>query len=234
MKRKLIKYSLLSLFMIFSVSAYSQKDVRKNIRKGNKAYKGQKYSEASSFFNEALSENPASPEANYNMGSTLYRQKEWECTVEQYNNFIQANQENPMKMSSAWHNIGNTMLQQKDLEKSKEAYKMALRMNPEDEEARYNLAVVQKMIQDQEEEEQQQDQEQEQDPNQQEEQQNNPDQPQKTERSPEPEQMSRDNARQLLQALEQEEKETQEKVNKIKAEERKQKAEDNRRQNKDW
>lgn len=29
-----------------------------------------------------------------------------------------------------------------------DAYKMALRLNPEDEEARYNLAVVQKMIQD--------------------------------------------------------------------------------------
>ena len=46
--------------------------------------------------------------------------------------------------------------------------------------------------------------------------------------------MSRDNARQLLQAIEQDERETQEKVNKIKAEERKQKADDNRRQNKDW
>lgn len=46
--------------------------------------------------------------------------------------------------------------------------------------------------------------------------------------------MSRDNARQLLQAIEQDEKETLEKVNKMKAEERKEKAEENRRQNKDW
>ena len=42
------------------------------------------------------------------------------------------------------------------------------------------------------------------------------------------------NARQLLQAIEQDEKETQEKVNKIKAEERKQKADENRRRNRDW
>ena len=154
--------------------------------------------------------------------------------MEQYNRYLQENQNDPMKMSSAWHNIGNTMLQQKDLEKSMEAYKMALRLNPEDNEARYNLAVVQKMIQDKEEDQQPEQQDQQQDPNQQQDPQSNPDQPKKTEKSPEPEQMSRDNARQLLQALEQDERETQEKVNKIKAEERKEKAEDNRRQSKDW
>ncbi len=43
------------------------------------------------------------------------------------------------------------MLQKKELQGSMEAYKMALRLNPQDDEARYNLAVVQKMIQDEEE-----------------------------------------------------------------------------------
>ena len=118
---------------------------------------------------------------------------------------------------------------------------MALRMNPEDDETRYNLAVVQKMIQDQQQDQQQdkqqdkQDQQQQpQNQDQQQQPQNNQDKPQKPEESPEPEQMSRDNARQLLQAIEQDERETQEKVNKIKAEERKQKADDNRRRNRDW
>ena len=115
-----------------------------------------------------------------------------------------------------------------------EAYKMALRINPEDDETRYNLAVVQKMIQDQEQEQEEQQQQQQQEEQQQPDQQNNPDQPKKPEESPEPEQMSRDNARQLLQAIEQDERETQEKVNKIKAEERKNKADENRRRNRDW
>ena len=234
MKRNLLKYGLICLMVAFSASVHAQKDVRKNVRKGNKAYPQQKFSEAFGFYQDALTENPASPEANYNMGSTLYRQKEWASSLEQYNRYLQENQNDPMKMSSAWHNIGNTMLQQKDFEKSMEAYKMALRLNPEDNEARYNLAVVQKMIQDKEEDQQPEQQDQQQDPNQQQDPQSNPDQPKKTEKSPEPEQMSRDNARQLLQALEQDERETQEKVNKIKAEERKEKAEDNRRQSKDW
>ena len=56
----------------------------------------------------------------------------------------------------------------------------------------------------------------------------------KPEEQTEPEQMSRDNARQILQAIEQDEKETQKRLNQMKAEERKKKAEENKRQNKDW
>ncbi len=233
MRNIIIKYSLLAFAFLFSAGAFAQKDVRKNERKGNKAYNQQKYSEASKFYEDALIENPSAPVANYNMGSTLYRQKSWEDAINHYNNFISTENEDIEKSSSAWHNIGNTMLQQKNLQESMEAYKMALRLNPEDDEARYNLAVVQKMIQDQEEDEQPEQQDQQQNEDQQE-QQDNPDQPKKTEQSPEPEQMSRDNARQLLQAIEQDEKETLEKVNKMKAEEKKQKSDENRKRNKDW
>ena len=139
--------------------------------------------------------------------------------MESYQQYLALEKENPKKMSAAWHNIGNSLLQKKELEKSMEAYKMALRMNPEDEETRYNLAVVQKMIQDQQQDQQQEQQQQQNQDQQQQEPQNNQDQPKKPEEQQEPEQMSRDNARQLLQAIEQDEKETQEKVNKIKAEE---------------
>lgn len=235
MKQSILKYSLLIAAMIISSSLMAQKDVRKNVRSGNKAYKQEKYSEAFDFYNKAIETNSLSPEANYNAANTEYRQKNWEQAVEHYNNYLAIEKNNTDKMSAAWHNIGNTMLQAKDLEKSMEAFKMALRLNPGDDEARYNLAVVQKMIQDQENDEQPEQQEQEQKQNEdQQEQQNNPDQPKKTEQSQEPEQMSRDNARQLLQAIEQDEKETLDKVNKMKAEERKQKSEENRKQSKDW
>lgn len=234
MRQNIIKLSLFIITIILTTSLYAQKDVRKNVRNGNKAYKQQKFSEASDLYNDAIESNPISPEANYNMGNTLYRQKDWQKASEYYNNYLSIEKENSDNMSTAWHNIGNTMLQGKDLEKSLEAYKMALRLNPEDEDARYNLAVVQKMIQDQESDEQPEQQEQEQQQDQNKDQQNNPDQPKKTEQNQEPEQMSRDNARQLLQAIEQDEKETLDKVNKMKAEERKQKSDDNKRQNKDW
>ncbi len=235
MKMKLIIF-LISLLSVFSISA--QKAVRKNIKQGNRSYNEQKYEQAAQKYEEAVKINPNALEANYNLGNTLYRQNEWDKSIEQQNHYLMLEKENPKNIASAWHNIGNAILHKKDLEKSMEAYKMALRVNPYDDETRYNLAVVQKMISDQQ---QDQDKDQQQDKNKDQkdnDQQQQPPEPQDKQKKPEeqtePEQMSRDNARQILQAIEQDEKETQKRLNEMKAEERKQQAQENRRQNKDW
>ena len=227
---------LFSMLSVFSLSA--QKAVRKNIKQGNRSYNEQKYEQAAQKYEEAIKINPNALEANYNLGNTLYKQKEWDKSIEQQNHYLMLEKDNPKNMASAWHNIGNAILHKKDLQKSMEAYKMALRINPNDDETRYNLAVVQKMIND-EEQEQDQDQQQDQnkDQNEGDDQQQPPqqqDKQKKPEEQTEPEQMSRDNARQILQAIEQDEKETQKRLNEMKAEERKQQALENRRQNKDW
>lgn len=222
----------ISLFSVFSLSA--QKAVRKNIKQGNRSYNEQKYEQAASHYEEALKINPNALEPNYNLGNTLYRQEKWDESIAQQNHYLQLEKENPEKVSSAWHNIGNALLHKKELEKSMEAYKMALRINPNDDETRYNLAVVQKMINDQEEEEQQQDQKQDQNQNDQPQPPEPQDKPKQPEEQTEPEQMSRENARQILQAIEQDEKETQQRLNEMKAEERRKQAQENRQQNKDW
>jgi len=142
--------------VLLPLSASAQKEVRKNIRKGNKEYNQQKFSEASAFYERAVKENPSSKEATFNLANTFYKKKEWDKAIEQYNHFISLEQEHPEEAAAGWHNIGNAMLQKKDLEKSMEAYKMALRLNPQDDETRYNLAVVQKMIKDKEQNQQDQ------------------------------------------------------------------------------
>lgn len=227
---------LISLLSVVSLSA--QKAVRKNIKQGNRSYNEQKYEKAAKKYEEAIKINPHALEANFNLGNTLYKQNEWDKSIEQQNHYLLLEKENEQEIAASWHNIGNALLHKKELQKSMEAYKMALRINPDDDETRYNLAVVQKMIND-EEEEQDQDQQQEQDKDKKDDNQpQSPDQQQNQKKKPEeqtePEQMSRDNANQILQAIEQDEKETQKRLNEMKAEERKQKAEENRRQNKDW
>lgn len=232
MKNLVVKYSLFCLLLFVPLAASGQKDVRKNVRKGNRAYNQQKIDDAYKFYDKAMQENPGSKEAVFNIGNTLYRQKQWDKSVEQMQHYLSLEQEDPLKMSAAWHNIGNAMLQKKELQKSMEAYKMALRLNSQDDEARYNLAVVKKMIQDNQ---QQQNQNQNQNEQQQQEQnQDQQNQQQRPEEPKEPEQMSRSNAQQILQAIEQDERKTQEKVQKIQAEERKKQAEENRRRNKNW
>jgi hypothetical protein len=214
----------------FASLASAQKQVRKDIRAGNKEYRQQNFTDAEVDYRRALEANARSAHAAYNLGNVLYRQGKGQESIEQYK-AVTGYESDPSRLAMAWHNIGNVCLaSSKDpqgrvhtdaLRHSIEAYKAALRNNPKDDETRYNLALAQKLLEDSQDQEQnpeqdqeqnqdqEQDQEQNQEQNQQQDQQdrqNQQDQPQN------PNEMSRQNADQILEAMMQEEKNTQEKV----------------------
>ena len=231
---KYILFFLLLTTVFQTVSA--QRDVRTNIRHGNRAYHQQNFSEAITFYENAISENPNSQEAIFNLGNALYRAGEWERAIEQFGRFIELEQNDPMAASAAWHNIGNALLRNYALQESLEAYKMALRFNPRDDETRYNLAVVQRLIRNEEDDGGGggQDEEQEQQQQEQQQQQQQQNQNQRVEQPEEPAQMSRENARQILQAIEEDERDTQERVQQMRERARERQAEENRRLNRNW
>ncbi|GAB6012425.1 tetratricopeptide repeat protein [Viscerimonas tarda] len=238
MKRNIV----VLLFFLVTMALSAQKAVRDSIRSGNKAYTEQRYRVAESNYKAAIAKDPTSKEAVYNLGNAYYKQNNWDEAIKEYQQYLNVETGNANNMSAAWHNVGTTMLKKKDLQQSADAYKKALRLNPKDEQTRYNLAVVQKMIQDQKDKDKdkdqdkdKQDQQDKQDQNK--DQQQNQDKQDQKEKKPEKqenEQMSRESANQVLKAIEQDEKETQEKVKQMKAAEKKKQNEDNRRQNKDW
>lgn len=129
------------------------------------------------------------------------------------------------RTAQAYHNLGVVMQAAQDYAKAVAAYQQALRNNPTDDETRYNLALAMHQLkeqqnqqeQNQDQQDQNQQQEQEQQQNQQEQQQNqqqNQDQ-QEQNQQPQPqnkEDMSRENAEQLLQAAMQDEKDVQQRV----------------------
>ena len=121
------------------------------------------------------------------------------------------------KLAQTFHNIGVVFHAQKDYAKAIEAYKESLRNNPKDDETRYNLALAQKMLKDQQNRNQNQDQNQQeqqekQDQQQQDQQQNQDQQPPQPEKNEN--QMSKENAEQLLNSVMQDEREVQDKVKK--------------------
>lgn len=131
-----------------------------------------------------------------------------------------------------------------NLKMSMEAYKNALRLNPKDDETRHNLAVVQKMLKDKEgegggggqdkkQDDKKDDKKEDPKDNKQNQDQDKKDQKDKQDQQNQ-NQMSQDNIQQMLQAIEQDEKGTQQRVKERKAQEQKRKNEDNRKQNKDW
>lgn len=271
------KITFIILFAFVALSLSAQKEVRKAVRAGNKAYNEQLYATAEAEYNKAIKENASSKEASYNLANTYYKQQKWDEALKEYQHYLTLENENPMNMSSAWSNMGNTFLKKKANEKSEraaaqmvmpqgqgqpgqaapqqgqqqadylkmsmEAYKNALRLNPTDDDTRYNLAVVQKMLKDREDQDQDKNQDkqdqkddkqdQKQDPKEDPKKDPNKD-PKQDQQDKQEQQMSQDNIQQILQAIEQDEKETQERVKQAKAQERKKQQDQNRKQNKDW
>lgn len=227
--KRIVCLFVLLVCCVFGISA--QKEERKQIRNGNDLYGKEKYTESEIAYRKALEVNPRSIEGTYNLGNSLYKQKKYQEAAEQYQLLVGQSQKlletesGKQKLAQVFHNTGNINMQSKDYAKSIEAYKQSLRLNPNDDETRYNLALAQKLLSDQQNEDQSQDQnnqdKQENNENkdqeqQQQQQQQQDDQKQnKTqEQEQQNEQMSQDNAQQMLDAFLQDEKDTQEKVKK--------------------
>ena len=209
------KTIILSILIVISSAAFAQKEVRKQLRDGNKEYKQERYTEAEIAYRKALEANAQSADAAYNLGNALYKQGKFPEALQQYQ-AVAASETDAKKLASTFHNIGNIFMNQQDYGKSIAAYKQSLRKNPNDNETRYNLALAQKLLQEQQQDQNQnkdqdkQDQEQQKDQQQQQEQNDKQD---KTQEEQQPnEQMQPDNAQQILDALLQNEKDTQEKI----------------------
>lgn len=237
-EKKMKKIILLVALCFFGYAAFAQKAERSNIRKGNRLYEKEKYTEAEIKYRKALSINANSPEAAYNLGNALFKQKKAEESLQQYT--LSLNKQNdPLKKSQIFHNIGNLMMAAQTYDKAVEAYKMSLRLNPSDNETRYNLALAQALLkknppkkddkkQDQQ-KDQNQDQQQQQQQQQQQEQEKKNQQKKEQEQQQQQEQVSKEKAQQLLDALSQDEKDTQEKVKRLQMQQNKA-----RKTDKDW
>ena len=222
---KRIKWML--LICACSVTAvYGQKTDRDYLRSGNKLYKDSLFVKAEVDYRKALEVNPKSADALYNLGNSLLMQEKGKEAMEQLDAASRLEKDKE-KLAHIYHNMGVLFQAGKDYAKAVEAYKMSLRNNPADDETRYNLALAQKMLKDQQQnqdqnqdqnKDQQQKQDQQQDKNkdkqndQKQDEKKDQQQPPKSEKKDN--QMSKENAEQLLNSVMQDEKDVQDKVKK--------------------
>ena len=211
------KYVGLFFLLAAAMSLHAQKAERDLIRKGNRMYNDSVYEQAEINYRKAVEVNPRSTVAMYNLANTLMQQNKLEEAMEQYAGAARVEKEKP-SLAQIYHNMGVIFQSQKDYAKAIEAYKQSLRNNPKDDETRYNLALTQKLLKDQQQNQQNQNQQnqeekQEQQQNQQQNQ-NNDQQQQPPQQQKQNNQMSKENAEQLLNSVMQDEKDVQDKVKK--------------------
>lgn len=252
MKRKLLIFALSVVLPIcaFCQQDYSTKKERNYIREGNELFKEKRYAEAEAAFKKALQENGNSPIAKFNLATTYLKQVNLNDTTQ--NGLLSETQQllketasiaDPKLASKAYYDLGNIFYNQKNYAQSIAMYKDALRRNPDDDQARQNLRLAQKQLQNQQNQQQNQDnkqdnkdqQKQNQDQNKEknkngQDQQKPDNQQQKQPQQPPKNGMSKENAEQILQTMQNEEKNTQDKVNKAKMQQMK----GGRRTGKQW
>jgi len=222
------KFNILFCLLIITMYSFSQVD-KKQIREGNKYYNNKKFCESEVAYQKALKKDPKSYKAIFNLGDALYKQDKFDEATKQFTEMTSKvnDKENTSKV---YHNLGNSYLLQNKLDESINAYKNALRNNHKDMETKYNLAYAQSMKKKQEQQQKQDNKNQQQ--NQQQQQQKQQDKQEKKdnkEQQQQPkDQMSKDDADRMLQALQDEEKNTQDKVKKMQA------IQGNKKVEKDW
>ena len=222
-----------------SVAMSAQTD-RKEVRSGNRQFRRENYKEAEISYRKALVKDSLSFAANYNLANVLYRGEHYDEAGKILETVREAA---PASEYGAdyFFNAGDIALAKKDYAAAVDAFKQSLLLNPGDLQAKENYIYARKMLenrqqngggqdnqQNQDEQQNQdnqdnQDNQQDRNDNQQnQDQQNNQDQQDSQDgrngQQPQPVKISPQQAQQMLKAMQAKEKETQDKVNREKAE----------------
>lgn len=198
-----LKPGLAVLCMVVALPAMAQQHPENaNIKKGNEAYSKGNYKKATEYYEKALTINPNSPVAKFNLGNAKCRSGNNEEAISFYEAAFKV-MDNPVDKSNALYNKAVIYQRGNKLEECIDAYKKALRLDPLNEDARQNLQralQLQKKQQQQKEnkkKEQQQQKQQKQEPKQQ------------------PSKLTKEDAENKLKALSQQEKNLQDKLHKV-------------------
>lgn len=234
MKRLMI----LILALASAVTVSAQTD-RKEVRAGNKAFRKGDFRKSEIDYRKAVLKDSLSVAAQYNLASSLYRQDDYEGAQKALSSIAETVSavETVGTKADFYFNQGDVALAQKDYASAVKSFRQSLLLRPDDMDAKENYIYAKEMLRQSQDNQSQdnqggqngdnsqnQDDQNNQDNNQQ---QNNDNQQQNNQNQQNPQDqnnaaaegnISRQQARQMLNAIQAKEKETQDKVKKEKAE----------------
>jgi tetratricopeptide (TPR) repeat protein len=239
-------FIMVSLICLSLEVALAQVD-KHDVRKGNRDFRKEDYREADIDYRKALVKDSTSVVANYNLANTLYRQGDMEQARKMLDR-VKESASATESAADYYFNLGDVSIGLQDWQGAVDALEQSLLRNPGDLQAKENYIYAKKKLQEQQNQDQNQDQndqnqngqnkndqndekkeqkddkkddkkdEQDNQDNQQDDPQDQNKDQQKQQPQGEPPKITPQAAQQMLQAIQAKEKETQDKVNKEKAE----------------
>ena len=183
---------MIFILFLMPVTTYGQSQEKIYMHKGNKEYLQKNYAAAETYYRKALEKNAQNSRARYNLGNTLLFQQKPKEAMQEYEKAAPL-EKNPNYKASIYHNMGVILQSQKQFGPAIECYKESLRNKDKDKDKKDDK------------QKQQEKQNQQSDPNK--------DQKQDKPKGQKNE-MSKDNADQMLRAAQMKENRTQDKVRK--------------------
>jgi len=201
--------------------------------RGISQYNEQKYQEALTSFREAETSEPEQPQLTHNVGLTLYRLNEFEESLQELEKSYEKSEDNQRK-ADIQYDMGNAAFMNDSLTNAILHYRKSLEIDPENKDAKYNLELARAILkefsekqqqqnqsgqqqqqeqqqnQNKDQQEQQQQQKQEQQAQQQEQEEKDEQEQEEQQQRQNPEDMTEEEAEQLLDALEDDEQDLQE------------------------
>jgi|WetSurMetagenome_2_1015567.scaffolds.fasta_scaffold393823_1 Ca-activated chloride channel homolog len=139
-----MKWVVVIICALFTLNVYSQAE-RKFVRRGNRQYEDKKYQEAEIQYRKALEKSPGSIAAGYNLGNSLYKQKQFDAAAQRYKE-LPGKQKDDHTLNSDYYNLGNALYKSGKYQECVDAYKNALRKMPGDMDAKHNLQLAMKKL----------------------------------------------------------------------------------------
>lgn len=230
-------FSIVLCVLLSGASLFAQED-KKDVRRGNKDYRKSNFKEAEIDYRKALLKDSTSFAATYDLANALYSQKDYEGAANTLEKLSKSAPESQYA-DRYYFNKGNVSLQKKDYKTAVDDFKQALLRDAGDLQAKESYIYAKKMLENQEnggegepnqdnqdqngDDQQNQDQQQNQQPS------DGQQDSQEGEGQAQQQQISAQQAQQILKAIQAKEKETQEKVEKAKAQNEK-----SRQKDKNW
>ena len=136
------------LYVLLTLSiAVSAQEKDKTLPKANDEYAEKNFVEAEANYRISHSKFPKRIVAPFNLGNAIYKQNQAAEAKFAYTTAL-TNTKSRVQRHKVFHNLGNVFMKEKNYTNAVEAYKNALRNKPSDEETRYNYALAKKMLKD--------------------------------------------------------------------------------------
>ncbi len=155
----IIIFAMTGLTSFAETDAASGRKARNYIVEGKSLYKESSYDRAEVMYRKALEADPLSDVAKFNLAASLLRQRstadqEAAEAVNLLNQLVKSEVSGIAEKS--YYNLGNLAFNKQDYQGSIAHYKNALRKNPDNDKARENLYLAQRMLQQQQDQDQNQ------------------------------------------------------------------------------